>query len=606
MKKHVVISSIAALFVVGALLMLAVQIPTQNAVAGGKPKAIRGVQGGRSKASAPEVLTNPKVSKSIAFAVSRPVREIPQKEAPTGPPYEIPNPHPKLNHLMKLARGLAQVADGALQTSPGPLVAATIGLNFLGVGNGFPGYNVPDAPPDANVAIGDTQIVQWVNVQYAVFDKTTGAAQTGFINGNTFWSDLGGSCATKNSGDPIIQWDKTAHVWVVLQNVFSFPYMTCIAVSQTADATGPYFEYAFPRSGLPDYPKLGTFVNGVNNAYFYADNNFNPSFFKGVDVCAFERDKILVGDVSASQICFFDDSMGTLFDDSLLPGDQDSTTPTTIGEDEVYMGSIDNFNPGTTIYEYIFHVDFATPSNSTFTGVNGTMPISVATYGLACGGFVACIPQMGSFNNLASLGDRLMYRLAYRSFPDHEAWVVTHSVTSDSGQTGLRWYEFDDFTSSGNPTLGQQGTFAPDTNFRWMGSIAMDNQGDIALGYTESSSAMFPAVYFTGRVAGDPPGEMETEALIVAGTGSQLDTGNRWGDYWSMAVDNDGCTFVFTAEYYMQTASFKWSTQIATLKFDSCQSPAATLQSSIFRSLVPGWARTLRSRSIFPAREPTP
>src|SRR5260370_38991810 len=113
-----------------------------------------------------------------------------------------------------------------------------------------------------------------------------------------------------------------------------------------------------------------------------------------------------------------------------------------------------------------------------------------------------------------------MYRLASRSFPDHEAWVVTHSVTSDSGQTGLRWYEFDDFTSSGNPTLGQQGTFAPDTNFRWMARIAMHNQGDIALGYTESGSAMFPAAYLTGLVGGDPPGVLLSEPLTAAATGS--------------------------------------------------------------------------------------
>jgi hypothetical protein len=239
----------------------------------------------------------------------------------------------------------------------------------------------------------------------------------------------------------------------------------------------------------------------------------------------------------------------------------------------VYVGSIDN--GGSSVYEYLFHVDFTTPSNSTFTGSGGTTAIpGVAAFSLACGGFSACIPQNGVTDLLDSLGDRLMYRLAYRNFnADHQTWLVSHSVTAGSS-VGERWYEFRAPENSTSLSVYQQGTFAPDGNYRWMGSIAMDSAQDIALGYSVSSSSLFPSVSYTGRVATDALGTMETEASIVSGAGSQPDTSNRWGDYSSMAIDEaDDCTFWYTQEYYTVTATFDWSTRLASLKFPNCGGP---------------------------------
>jgi hypothetical protein len=145
-----------------------------------------------------------------------------------------------------------------------------------------------------------------------------------------------------------------------------------------------------------------------------------------------------------------------------------------------------------------FHVDWATPANTTLTG---PVNIAVAPFSLACNGGGTCIPQSGTFFQLDSLADRLMYRLAYRNFGDHESLVVNHSVTAGSS-VGVRWYEIR--SPNATPSVFQQGTFAPDTNFRWMGSIAMDNAGDIALGYSVSSNAMFPAIRYTGRTPSDP------------------------------------------------------------------------------------------------------
>jgi hypothetical protein len=277
--------------------------------------------------------------------------------------------------------------------------------------------------------------------------------------------------------------------------------------------------------------------------------------------------------LKAKQICFTDNSNNTLFDDSMLPADLDSAKSLPAKcEPEVYVGSIDNGKGGigSNIYEYLFHVDFVTPTNSTFTGVNGSMPIKVTTFHLACGG-TTCIPQKGISDQLDSLGDRLMYRLAYRNIGGHQTWLVSHSVTSKGGQVGERWYEFRAPAKSTKLTVFQQSTFGPDSNFRWMGSIAMDKLGDIALGYSISSANKYPSINFTGRVPTDPKNTMETEAKIVAGKGSQVGTGSRWGDYTSMAIDaQDDCTFWYTNQWYMTTGSFDWSTQLASLKFPSC------------------------------------
>jgi Putative Ig domain len=198
----------------------------------------------------------------------------------------------------------------------------------------------------------------------------------------------------------------------------------------------------------------------------------------------------------------------------------------------------------------------------------------VAPFSAACGGGT-CIPQPSTTQQLDSLADRLMYRLAYRHFADgHEALVVNHSVTAGTS-TGIRWYEIR--SPNATPTVFQQGTFAPDAAYRWMGSIAMDHVGDIAVGYSVSSSSINPSIRYTGRVPTEPLGSLESETPVIAGSGSQLQTLSRWGDYSAMSVDPvDDCTFWYTNEYLKANGDFNWSTWITSFKFPGC-GPAATL-----------------------------
>jgi hypothetical protein len=454
---------------------------------------------------------------------------------------------------------LNAVPDAALQEQVLPPVSATLGLNFEGLGLGQYGFVLQAAPPDTNGVVGATQYVQWVNLEFAVFNKNTGALVAGPTFGNAIWAGFGGQCQTSNSGDPIVQYDKIANRWIMTQfAVNSAPFLQCVAVSTTSDATGPYNRYAFSFGNLfNDYPKLGVWPD----AYYISFNMFT-NVFVGPAACAMDRNAMLAGAAATIQ-CFQQTSAFT----TLLPSDMDGTIQPAAGEPGFFVDfGVNKLNL------WKFHVDFAVPANSTFTGPTA---LAVAAFTQGCNR--TCVAQPGTTNRLDMLGDRLMYRLAYRKFADgHEALVTSHTIT-----TGYRWYEIRD--PNGSPTVFQQGTFAPDTNTRWMGSIAMDQNGNIGLGYTLGSSTVFPSVFFTGRNPGDPAGTMQTEQVIVNGSGSQTSP-TRWGDYSAMTVDPaDDCTFWYTQEYSKTTGSFSWNTRIANFKFTGCGGgggPAVSLSAS--------------------------
>jgi hypothetical protein len=456
--------------------------------------------------------------------------------------------------------------DGALQSMTVLPAATTPGLGFDGIGQGFTGpqgtFTVDSAPPDTNGAVGTTQYVQTVNTALAVFDKATGAVLHGPVAINTLFQPLGGRCASDNDGDPVVVFDKLAKRWIISQfAVTTTPYYQCVAVSQTADATGAYNLYAFSYGSVfPDYPKMGVWPD----AYYISFNMFTNTF-QGAKACAYDRNAMLAG-AAATQQCF---QLSTSYG-GLLPADLDGTTPPPAGSPGIFMAR------GTSsLYRWLMHVDWATPANTTFSSTPASLP--VASYAAACSGGT-CIPQAGVSQKLDSLADRLMFRLAYRNLGSYDSVVVTHSVqvggkggSKKSGNAAVRWYEVRNPRTA--TAVYQQGTFNPDATFRWMGSIAQDKQGNMALGYSVSSSSIHPGIRYATRAANDPLGTLQAEVSIVEGTGSQ--TGSnlaRWGDYSAMTVDPvDDCTFWYTSEYLKADGAFNWSTRIASFKFPGCQ-----------------------------------
>ena len=451
-------------------------------------------------------------------------------------------------------------SDPVAQTLAGPSVSTSAGMNFLGVGQGLGTYSVGVAPPDPNLSVGSTQVVQWVNTSFAVFDKTTGALLYGPAAGNTLWANTGGgACEQNNDGDPVVLYDKAANRWVMTQLAVTTgpPYYQCIAISTTPDATGTFYRYIYQMPNFNDYPKLGVW----NDAYYMSFNMFQDniffSTFQGAFPCALDRNAMLAGQ-SALIVCV---QLSSTYS-SLLPADLDGSTPPAAGSPGLFLSLGSN-----ALQLWRFHADFVNTGN---TQLIGPLNLPVASFSQACGGGT-CIQQLGTSQQLDSLGDRLMYRLAYRNFGDHESLVANHSVTAGNS-VGVRWYEIRSPYSS--PAVFQQGTYAPDASYRWMGSIGMDQAGDIAVGYSVSSSAMNPSINYTGRVPGDPAGTLEGEAAIINGTGSQNGGLSRWGDYTAISIDPaDDCTFWYTNEYLQSDGSFNWSTRVAAFKFSSCGNP---------------------------------
>jgi hypothetical protein len=420
-------------------------------------------------------------------------------------------------------------------------------LNFGGIGF----TNV--APPDTNGDVGPNHYIQIVNSKFAIYNKS-GTLLTGPSNINTLWSGFGGRCQSDNDGDPIALYDRLADRWLISQFVaFS---NQCIAISRTPDpVAGGWYLYDFPTGVPNDYPKFGVWPD----AYYMSSQRGYPGL---ADAWAFDRSRMLSGLSATSQR--FATTQFT------LPSDLDGATPPPAGAPNVFVRHVDGAEWGGAdrLELRAFHVDWVTPANSTFTALPD---LNVAAFDRnLCSGYDligACIPQPGTTRLLSSITAWLMYRLQYRNFGTHETLVVNHTVDAGVNHAGIRWYELR--KSGANWSIFQQGTHSPDLDHRWMGSIAMDGDGNMALGYSVSNSTLFPAIRYAGRLATDPLGTLpQTETTLFAGPGSQTWT-SRWGDYSSMNVDPvDDCTFWYTQEYV--DAAGNWQTRIGTFKFPSC------------------------------------
>lgn len=505
-----------------------------------------------------DVAAGPRVIHEIKHDVSAPLREMARKAVPALD-LEKPERRPPAGFFHQ-----APGFDTVVQEQYLPNVSTKTLQNFDGT-TGFEAGHVE--PPDTNASVGTRQVVEITNFTYEVFRKKDGAVILGPTFINAIWQGFGGLCEAANGGDPVVLWDKLAKRWFVSQlgynNAFS-QFALCIAVSQTADATGAYNRYAFSTgSNLPDYPKYAVWPDA-----YYGSNNGGDGI--GAQPCAFDRKKMLAGN-AATAICFSPGFQHFGF----LPSDLDGSTLPPAGAPNHYVELASSTNQ---LNEFDFHVDFAHPEKSTFTGPN---VITVPTYSSICGngGNFACVPQPSPGEKVDSLSGLLMFRLAYRNFVDHESMVVAHAVQPGNNSTATvatRWYELRSASPGGSFSLYQSGTFQNKTKNLWMASIAMDKQGDIAMGMSaDNGTSLDTSVWYTGRVPTDPPGKLQTPTIAVKGSAVQVSGHNRWGDYSSMSIDpvND-CNFWFVEEYYNQAngggQSTDWSTRLVSFKFTGC------------------------------------
>lgn len=569
------VASILAVGILGTVLVSTAPHPSSQPPPEGVP-GLRSARAGEQEALS-GVSTNPadatvsaqvRVISALRHDISPALRSLPPAKK-----------HKGVRLVPEFEGVLPQVAndvhDPVVQRSNGlaPSAMPATDKNFAGMSN-ISGL----LPPDTNGDVGPNHYVQTVNATLQVFDKT-GVPLTSAVDTSSLFTGFGGLCETTNDGDPIVQYDQAADRWLISQFAFDIvsgspvaPFDQCFAVSTTADPTGTYFRYAFqsPNNRFNDYGKIGVWPD----AYYMSVNEFSEAFaFQGVGAWAMDRTNMLAGNAATMQ--YF--HLGTGFG-SLLPSDLDGATAPPAGAPNPFMSFDDFTNPGSfKLKVFNYHVDFATPANSTF---NAATDITLAAFDRNFCNFSPCIPQPGTSATLDTLADRLMYRLAYRNFGDHQTIVVTHSVDVGGDVAGIRWYELR--KTSGAWGLFQQGTFGPDATSRWMGSAAMDADGNMAVGYSVSSGSVFPGVRYAGRLATDPSGVLsQGESSLVDGAGSQTSISHRWGDYSSMSVDpTDDCTFWYTTEYYTSSSIAGWTTRVGSFKFPSCSNappPTTTL-----------------------------
>lgn len=512
------------------------------------------------------------VGTAAAFDVSPPLRDLAKTAAPASVPADLPA------ERGPVAADRGHSPDGALQAVSAQDLDEQISpplVNFEGTSN----FTNPRliSPPDPDGDVGPNHYVQMVNVQFAVYSKAgallAGPAQIGTLFAGFPITD----CAGFN-GDPIVLHDQQADRWILTQFTVQGPqYWNCVAISTSPDPTGTYYRYAFSTGpNFPDYPKYGVWPD----SYFISTREFGPGNAPYIGAYALEKKKMIAGDPAPRAVSFVLPLGDTphLLGDGLLPTDWDGPRRPAPGTPNWFVGTQDDDGPYGAPFDalnvYEFRMDWEPTPQASF-GLAAQLPVAEFDSAFPCAPTSRnCIAQPGTTNkiDILSYRQRPTWRLAYRNFGGYESLVTNQSVEARPGIAGARWYELRT-VAGGTPTLFQQGTFAPDDGVhRWMGSIAQDRHGNLALGYSVSNAIdVYPGIRYTGRLAGDPAGVLARgEQTLIAGTGSQL-VSPRWGDYTAMHVDPaDNCTFWYTNQYYATSSPNGWQTRIGSFKFPSC------------------------------------
>ncbi|MBN1886960.1 MAG: fibronectin type III domain-containing protein [Thermoflexales bacterium] len=485
--------------------------------------------------------------------------------------------------VVLLAVGAAQVAAGdhvsrsADPISRDPAVEAPAGRDFSPISQAvsasfstpslnFEGMVRTDRiPPDTVGDVGPNHYIQLVNgngTQVSIYDKQ-GVRLAGPFTLASLWEANGGSAGdpcTIGRGDPIPLYDQLADRWLLSEFASTGNHL-CVYISRDSDPViSGWYVYDFSTPETPDYPKYAVWPD----AYYVSTNESVPAVY------ALDRAKMLAGDSGATFQRFWAPELAGFDFQALIPGDLDGATPPPAGSPNYFLRHRDDevHNPGANdpsrdfLEVWEFRVDFDTPANSSFAKA---LDIEVAEFDSTLCGLnnMYCFPQPGG-SLLDPIAEVVMWRLQYRNFGAYETLLGNFTVDVGADRGGIRWFELRK-AGSGDWGLHQEGTYAPDAANRWIGGIAMDAAGNIALGYSVSSSSVYPSIRYAGRLATDTLGTLPWgEYNVVAGTGSQAS--NRWGDYSAMSVDPaDDCTFWYTNEYI--PAGGAWRTRIASFGF---------------------------------------
>jgi hypothetical protein len=471
-----------------------------------------------------------------------------------------------------LAPEIGSVAAGIEQTRQGSRPAIEALASFDGLGEGFAGGSGGGRGGiDISLAVGPDHIVEILNGNLAVFTKkgkkysTTGKLLHGAIPNNTVFAGFGVRCSAVNNADTVVRYDQLANRWLIVLPVFTRPYAMCYAVSATPDPLGAYYRYEFQRPLFPDYPRPAVWPDGYYNPTSTSDDLL-PEVITQKHECIADRNKMLQG-LPASEQCIVID--GGVF---MLNADVDGRRPPPPGAPNIMMSTggtqLMKVFEDDGIYFYKVHVDWADSSKTT---VSSPQKVPVAPYHYLCDGQLSnCVSQPGTPRRLDSQGDKLIQRLVYRNFGDHQSLLAEHSISTAAKGGGIRWYEFR-LGKNGAPDLYQQSTYAPGGFYRWLGSMAMDRKGNIGIGYSFGGDPNYSGQRFAARRAKDDPGLLTFhESVLAEGQASQTNS-LRWEDYTNITVDpSDDCTFWFVGNY-LKSGAASSTTRIGAFMVPGCK-----------------------------------
>jgi hypothetical protein len=557
----------------------------------------------------------PRFTKAVAFDKSPALRDLAQAAAAQRSPLagadELREVRPERGPVVKDS---GYTGDGALQDMHASSGISTTAIsaplaNFEGLSNvdNFNVFGFRVNPPDPVGDVGPNHYVEMINLVFGVYDKQ-GNLLLGPVDTGTLWSGFPIDECTEPSGDPIVLYDQFANRWILSQFTtrgLDYPneplnlFYNCVAISASGDPTGAYYRYAFTTGyNFPDYPKYGVWTD----SYVITTREFgilDPEVY-AIGVYALEKNKMKNGDPNARMVSFVLDYRDVgleLIGDGLLPADADGKAKPKNDVTIPLVGTQDDGGGYGATFDALNVWDLRIKWRSTpVASLELAEQLPVASFDsiFPCAPTARdCLPQPGITNpdqylDILSYRQRPTWRLAYRNFKSYEALVTNQSVEAAPGVAGVRWYELRR-DANGNYSVYQQGTYAPgDGVHRWMGSVAMDKKGNIAAGYSVvNGTDVYPGIRYTGRLAGDPLGQMTLgEAVIINGAGVQTTTNSRWGDYTSLNIDPvDDCTFWYVNEYYEVSGlplplpppplpppgtTAPWQTRIASFKLPGC------------------------------------
>jgi hypothetical protein len=441
--------------------------------------------------------------------------------------------------------GFQQFAAGPMPlAASSPPLAPVLSASFVGL--------VDDGtriPPDTMGAAGPNHLVSFLNTEVGFFSKTTGGRLNPGVSLFGFWSPLISTNLLPNDlFDPKVIYDASSGRFIAVTLDGSLPAdnssWVLLAVSKTTDPTAGWSTWALPADNTSvtwaDFPGLGV---DDNNVYI------TVNLFDNTVIANFHNSKVF--SVPKTQ---------------LLSLPQTTTLSWTEFTDPGFTLQPAH-SLGTATSEYFVTESGIVIGNRRFLEILAVtgMPPTLVSLGTVEVSPYPVIPVSLPVAPQTQIdtGDTRILNVVCRNGHIY----ATHTVSDNTNtKTEVAWYEIVPYPS---PTLAQQGRISNASRFYYYPSIAVNVNGDIALGFSGSSPTEFAGGYYTARLNSDPPGTTQPVALLQAGLEPYFKTfggtSNRWGDFSATVVDpSDDLTF-WTLQEYARTGN-QWGTWWGTFR----------------------------------------